>query len=92
MSNANAKHIRLETCSLCFDTIDDNGKEPLIAGCVCKGESAWVHKSCVIKWLQSGGKYKKEGDNTLPICSICQEPQANINIEHLPVLEPCATQ
>lgn len=35
-------------CRICFD---DNKEEPIITPCLCKGSVAFVHTSCLEKWL-----------------------------------------
>jgi len=47
-------------CRFCFD----EGEEPLISPCACKGSQQWIHESCLSKW------YNMKVENRA--CSVCK--------------------
>lgn len=52
------------TCRICLEMTGD-GTEPLLRPCKCTGTTAFVHGSCLIKWLRVSGHDQ---------CEVCCTP------------------
>jgi len=60
-------------CRICLDGPTE--EENLLAPCDCKGESAWVHRSCLQMWISSqktNKNYQCTGGDR--VCEICGAP------------------
>ena len=65
---------RIAQCYMCFDD-EDTMENPLVAPCLCKGGTRYVHLTCLQKWQASKGDDKDcvittsaEVKNTCKIC------------------------
>jgi hypothetical protein len=48
---------RLPQCYMCFDD-EDTTDNPLVAPCLCKGGTRYVHLECLQKWQAAAGEEK----------------------------------
>ena len=57
-------------CRICLDDEGDDGNDnindPMIAPCMCKGNSKWVHRSCLDSWRMN------EPDRAFAQCTECR--------------------
>uniref|UniRef100_A0A915EGD9 RING-CH-type domain-containing protein n=1 Tax=Ditylenchus dipsaci TaxID=166011 RepID=A0A915EGD9_9BILA len=55
-------------CKICYDEVDKNDVEESewISPCVCGGSMKWVHKSCILLWMQSAAS------NNRTMCGLCR--------------------
>lgn len=54
-------------CRICLDEEDEgNDDDPMIAPCMCKGSSKWVHRSCLDSWRTN------EPDRAFAQCTECR--------------------
>ena len=60
-------NVERKCCRICLD-YDDEGhdNDPMIAPCLCKGSSEWVHRSCLDRWRTN------EPDRAFAQCTECR--------------------
>eukprot|EP00397_Hematodinium_sp_SG-2012_P015958 GEMP01016264.1.p1 GENE.GEMP01016264.1~~GEMP01016264.1.p1 ORF type:complete len:267 (+),score=59.32 GEMP01016264.1:272-1072(+) len=57
-------------CRICFGDLLE--ASPMCAPCDCKGESAWVHRECLQKWIFVSKRNKMfDGTGSDAVCEIC---------------------
>lgn len=65
---------RLPQCYMCFDD-EDSTDNPLVAPCLCKGGTRYVHLECLQKWQAAAGEEKDCVVSTAEIrntCKVCK--------------------
>lgn len=53
-SEKHSRSPRVAQCYMCFDD-EDTSENPLVAPCLCKGGTRYVHLTCLQKWQSSAG-------------------------------------
>jgi len=67
-------------CYVCTDDID-SAEDPIVAPCLCKGGTKWVHVSCLRRWAIKDRDERvcvvasATGDNNYT-CGVCRSPYA----------------
>lgn len=71
-------HIEKEMiCRICFTGSTDEGTEfEMLAPCLCKGSTKWIHRSCLDKWRKTNLNHTNGH-----MCEICHHPYAIIKIQ-----------
>ena len=55
--NTDIPDTQLKICRVCYDD-KETKKNPLIYPCKCCGTSKWIHKECLLKWIDTSNNYK----------------------------------
>lgn len=88
-SNPLSQHSELSTadgeriCWICFATSEDNPHAHWVQPCQCRGDTKWVHQSCLYRWIDE----KQLGDRRQTV--ICQQCQTEY-IMVFPQMNPIA--
>ncbi|XP_032580416.1 E3 ubiquitin-protein ligase MARCH5 [Drosophila sechellia] len=71
------------TCWICFAASEDNPHAYWVQPCQCRGDTKWVHQSCLYRWIDE----KQMGNRRHPV--ICQQCQTEY-IMVFPQMNPLA--